>query len=192
MGFLNKTPQPVCTLHLDGTGETVSFQGTRGQNLPVFKVNIQKSEPHLTVSRIPPPGPWASMPFIIGTSSLHPSPSSKIDVSLCGHGFLLKRDIIRSDNHHFEYPSLGHFKWKPDPWGGSSLELFNSARQLIAKYKKGSSRSGQIDLYVETDEGLTDLVVVTGLAMRLLLMRENKEIDFVFKTLDKVGGLVGG
>lgn len=192
MGFLNRTPQPVCTLTLDETGETLSCPGPSGQSVPLFKVNIQKSQPHLTISRMTTPGPWQSTPFTIGSSSLHRSPSSKIDVSLHGQEFLLKRDLIKSDNHHFEYPSLGQFKWKPDPWGGSTLELFNGARQLIAKYKKGPSRSGQIDLYVRADERLMDLVVVTGLAMRLLVMRENREIDFVFNTLDKMGSLVGG
>lgn len=192
MGFLNSTSQPVCTLTLDGAGQTVTCPGPSGQKIPVFNVNIQKSQPHLTVSRIPPQGQWASDAFTIGSCSLHKSPSSKIEVSLHGHEFMLKRDIIKSDNHHFEYPSLGHFKWKPDPWGGSSLELFDSSRELIAKVKKGSSRSGQIDLYVGVDEQLTDLVVVTGLAMRMLMMREDHEIEFVFKTLDKVGSLMGG
>lgn len=191
MGFLNRTPQPVCRLTLDETGETLFCPEPSGQSLPAFRVKIQKSQPHLTISRIPPREPWQSTSFPIGTSSLHPSPSSKIDVSLHGHEFLLKRDLLKSDNHHFEYPPLGHFKWKPDPWGGSTLELFDSARRLIAKYRKGSLRSDQIELYVRADEQLMDLAVVTGLAMRLLIMRENKDIDLVFRTLDTMGSLGG-
>lgn len=114
-----------------------------------------------------------------------------MDVSLHGYEFLLKRDFLKSDNHHFDYPPLGHFKWKPDEWGGSKLELFDSERRLLARYhKKGLSFTGrgqQIEVFVAGDEQFVEMVIVTALAMRHYIEVENKDIKTVTKVFDIVG-----
>jgi hypothetical protein len=182
----SKSPQPVYTFTLDSSGETVSCSGK-----PVFHLTTQKSKPHLTISRLPPPGPWSPAPTPIGTCTVHKFPSSKVDISLHGHEFLLKRDLLKSDNHHFDYPPLGHFKWKPDAWGGSKLELFDNERRLLARYHKKLSLKGQgqqIEVFVQGDERFVEMVVVTALAMRHYIEVENKDIKKVTDILDVVAG----
>ncbi|RJE20923.1 hypothetical protein PHISCL_06745 [Aspergillus sclerotialis] len=186
--MFSRSPQPYLTLAFDTTGEVLFGAAPGGQNVPVFKVQIQKDEPHLIICRLPPPGAWTANPSTLGTIRLHRSPSSKIDVSLHGHEFMLKRDLLKSDNHHFEFPSLGRFKWKPDPWGGHSLKLYDDAQRLIAKYKGKSFKKSQIELFVQASEQLVDLVTVTGLGMQLFTMRENEEDDIFFDILDTVMG----
>lgn len=192
MDIFNRNPQPVCTLAFDNTGQNLCRVDRSGHHIPIFRVHFQKNEPHLIVSRLPSPGTWSTAPSPVGTSRLHKSPSSKIDVSVHGHEFLLKRDLLKSDNHHFDFPSLGHFKWKPDGWGGSSLKMYDNGQRLIAKCKGKTPQSGQIEIFVQGSEQLLDLVAVTGLAMQLFTMRENKEDDMFFDALDKVGSVLGG
>ncbi|KAL5356147.1 hypothetical protein BJX96DRAFT_162230 [Aspergillus floccosus] len=184
MDIFNRNPQPVCTLVFDNTGQNLCRVDPGGHQIPIFKVHFQKKEPHLIISRLPPPGTWSTAPLTVGTSRLHRSPSSKIDVSLHGHEILLKRDLLKSDNHHFDFPSLGHFKWKPDGWGGSSLKLYDNEQRLIAKCKGKTPQRGQIEIFVQGGDQLVDLVAVTGLAMQLFTMRENKEDDMFFDALE--------
>ncbi|GFF52626.1 hypothetical protein IFM51744_07896 [Aspergillus udagawae] len=186
----SKSAQPVWTFTIDSSGETISCSGR-----PVFQFTTQKSEPHLTISRLPPPGPWSPAPIPVGTCTVHKFPSSKVDVTLHGHEFLLKRDFLKSDNHHFDYPPLGHFKWKPDAWGGSKLELFDNERRLLARYNKKVSLKGQgqqIEVLVQGDERFVEMVVVTAMAMRHYIEVENKDIKKVTKILDGVGEVMGG
>lgn len=104
---------------------------------------------------------------------------------------MLKRDLLKSDNHHFDYPPLGHFKWKPDAWGGSKLELFDSGRRLLARYDKKLSLTGkgeQIEVFVPGDERFVEMVIVTALAMRHYIEVENQDIQKVTDILEAVAG----
>ncbi|EAW10828.1 uncharacterized protein ACLA_053020 [Aspergillus clavatus NRRL 1] len=186
----SKTTSPVYTFTIDNKGQTVNCRDVNQTILSIFSFHIQKSKPHLIISRVPPPG-WNATPFVIATCTLHRSPSSKIDVSIRGREFQLKRDLLKGDNHHFDYPPLGHFKWKPDAWGGSKLELYDSSRQLLAKYKEKTSllkSSQQLEVFVRGDEMLLDMILVTALVMRHYMQVENKQIDTVMDVLGNLSG----
>lgn len=105
-----------------------------------------------------------------------------MDVSLHGYEFPLKRDLLKSDNHHFDYPPLGHFKWKPDAWGGSKLATYHKKLSL-------TGQGQQIEVLVQGDERFVEMVVVTALAMRHYIAVENKDIKMVTDVLEAVTGL---
>ncbi|KAH6876375.1 hypothetical protein B0T10DRAFT_497909 [Thelonectria olida] len=139
---------------------------------PMYTIQVNKyQKPHVTVSR-----GYMSQESIIGYVTMHTF-SSTTDISVRGQSMPMKESSL-SGYYTLNLPTMGKFKWKPNPFTMSSPELVDSMDQKLAKLSSVSLTAiGQkkLEIMVPVADYFLDFIVVTAYAVRMSL-KANKEI----------------
>ncbi|KIW16448.1 hypothetical protein PV08_06501 [Exophiala spinifera] len=106
---------------------------------------------------------------------------SRKSISLYGHGgctIAVKTDHLSGD-FKLKYPpgGKGSLKWKTDSMSfssSSSLKLVDGSGQKIARLKKHSSEK-RLEIYVPCDEHFLNVVILSGLAVRLGAKKNDRD-----------------
>lgn len=112
---------------------------------------------------------------VFGDSKIS-SLSGSATLSLRGIPVKLKKSSM-SDSYSVETQQHGKMKWKPNPMTGSGLQLHDSSGMLVAKFQSpGFASSGpkQLLVFVPADEFMMDLIVLSGMTIKLLKRQENE------------------
>lgn len=129
----------------------------------------------------------------LGTVSLH-SWSSKIDVSIHGECFQMKRKDMLSSGHSFKHSAQPlEMQWKEEDFISDNLKLVDENKRVIALYRKNSrmkkllssnsrnKSSSELHILVPLEDHLLDIVVLTGLAAAEQRRQSNESWDKVIE-----------
>lgn len=213
----SQSDQPLQVLSFDliksKLGGTFEVTDSDPMSTPLYAVDVSaKGKPALAIYRRPSqqrPERNSRLNFlasnfqgvsgnVIGSVIYH-SMSSKIDVSVHGESFQMKRRDILSCGHSFKTTPLPfEMQWKEEDIVSSNLKLVDQEKRVIARYRKSSKlhnmfsrsnnnkRASELQIMIPLDDRMLDAVVITGLAAAEYRRRSDQEISKV------VGEVVGG